>query len=717
MGTAVRRSEPGNWATGEALRAILPQVPRQVSAHVSAHSSLYRSPLAPASECPEVDCIRHLLPGRIVAAAERRAKSIGVGAERVLICADAITEEAYLAALSASLGTSYERLDSVSRGDCPLDDSRLIEAAAAGLLPLRHERGLVWIVAPRGLMARRLADPHQARPAWLKSFRLTSEDRLRQFVTRHTQRMLGKRAAEALHLSRPLFSNAPRRSGSRGVAAIVFAMFVLAFIALAPLPAIEGLSGLCCALFLAAALLRLLSACFTATAAPRPIAGDDTKLPVYTVICALYRETATVADLVAAIRALDYPREKLDVKFVLEADDRDTRGALDRLNLGPPFEIIIAPPVGPRTKPKALNAALPFARGAYTVVYDAEDVPEPDQLRRALETFRQGGTRLACVQASLTIDNTDDNWLARMFTANYAGQFDVFLRGLAVLQLPFPLGGSSNHFRTAVLRKAGGWDPYNVTEDADLGIRLYRLGYRAAVISSTTYEEAPARLVPWLKQRTRWYKGWMQTWIVHMRRPQRLLRELTPAGAIALQIFFAANVLAALIHPLFMAGLAYTLYALPAPWANTVMATAAPIFATSLISGYASTIVLDVIGLRRRGLLGQAWVLVLTPLHWLLLSLAAWRAIFQLLYDPQRWEKTEHGLAKTSRAARLRRSRPQPPEPVGEARRKSLDARRQASDIGPDIGPSRTPPFGKLGPAAPIAPMKLMQAARGGMLG
>jgi cellulose synthase/poly-beta-1,6-N-acetylglucosamine synthase-like glycosyltransferase len=337
------------------------------------------------------------------------------------------------------------------------------------------------------------------------------------------------------------------------------------------------------------------------------------------------------------------------VKFVLEADDRDTRRALARLDLGPTFEIITAPPIGPRTKPKALNVALPFARGAFTAVYDAEDAPEPDQLRRAVAAFMAADERLACLQASLTIDNTADNWIARMFTADYAGQFDAFLPGLATLHLPFPLGGSSNHFRTAVLRKVGGWDPFNVTEDADLGIRLCRLGYRSAMLSSATYEEAPARFVPWLKQRTRWYKGWMQTWLVHMRRPQRLLRELGPAGAIAFQLLFAANVLAALIHPAFMAALGYALFVLPQPWTAEAMSRAAPVFAATLLTGYASTIVLAIIGLRRRGLLRQAWVLLLTPAYWFLLSLAAWRALFQLLLDPQRWEKTEHGLAKTSR--------------------------------------------------------------------
>jgi glycosyltransferase XagB len=406
------------------------------------------------------------------------------------------------------------------------------------------------------------------------------------------------------------------------------------------------------------------------------------------------RSSAQTLRFASGVCALipDYPPEKLDVKFVLEADDRETQAAIGRLALGPPFEIIIAPPIGPRTKPKALDIALPLARGAYTVVYDAEDKPEPDQLRRAVAAFRRGGHRLACVQASLTIDNSVDNWLTRMFTANYAGQFDAFLPGLAALHLPFPLSGSSNHFRTALLRKAGGWDPYNVTEDADLGIRLCRLGYRSKSLPSATYEEAPARFVPWLHQRTRWYKGWMQTWLVHMRRPGRLWRDLGPAGAIVFQLLFAANVLAALIHPLFMAGLGLMFYALPTPWGAAVMASAAPIFATSLISGYASTVVLDVIGLRRRGLLGHAWVLMLTPLHWLLLSFAAWRALFQLLHAPQRWEKTEHGLARTSRVASAQRSRPK--------RRSRID-----------IGPLNVAPRVRIAAPAPIAPLQLMQTA------
>jgi cellulose synthase/poly-beta-1,6-N-acetylglucosamine synthase-like glycosyltransferase len=370
-------------------------------------------------------------------------------------------------------------------------------------------------------------------------------------------------------------------------------------------------------------------------------------LPIYTIAVALYREASAVTALVEGLRKLIYPPEKLDIKLVLEPDDAETLAMLGRLNLGAPFEIMIAPDVGPRTKPKALNAALPFARGEYITIYDAEDRPEPDQLRRALEAFWDADERLACVQARLTIDNTADSWLTRIYTAEYAGLFDVLLPGLAAWRLPLPLGGSSNHFRTSVLRKIGAWDPYNVTEDADLGMRLERHGYRTAVIPSTTYEEAPARFGPWLKQRTRWFKGWMQTYLVHMRSPRRLLRELGLPGFAAFQLLVGGTVLAALVHVLFAADLLWEVTMSGRGAAEALVG----LHAIALVSGYAVSALLAGIGLARRGLLRSAWALALIPVHWVLLSIAAWRALIQLVRDPYRWEKTEHGLARTSRLA------------------------------------------------------------------
>ena len=337
----------------------------------------------------------------------------------------------------------------------------------------------------------------------------------------------------------------------------------------------------------------------------------------------------------------------------IEQDDAETRAALTAYRGRLSVDVIVAPPAGPRTKPKALNVALPFARGTFTVVFDAEDRPEPNQLRRALHAFQAAGNDLACVQACLSIDNTADSWLTAFYTAEYAGQFDVFLPGIAALQLPLPLGGSSNHFRTATLRAVGGWDSYNVTEDADLGMRLARFGYRAAMIDSTTFEEAPTRFLPWLKQRTRWFKGWMQTWMVHMRAPRRLLSDLGPMNFVSFQLIVGGNVLAALVHPLFMAGMIYAVARGAPIWGGEGAETAllAWLYGGTAVIGYLTSVVLGCLGLLRRGILSTAWVLLLTPLHWLLLSLAAWRALYQIVFEPYRWEKTEHGMATTSRQA------------------------------------------------------------------
>jgi cellulose synthase/poly-beta-1,6-N-acetylglucosamine synthase-like glycosyltransferase len=234
--------------------------------------------------------------------------------------------------------------------------------------------------------------------------------------------------------------------------------------------------------------------------------------------------------------------------------------------------------------------------------------------------------------------------------------FDVFLPGIAAWQLPLPLGGSSNHFRADALRRVGAWDPFNVTEDAELGMRLSRFGYRAAVIDSLTYEEAPARFSPWLRQRTRWFKGWMQTWLVHMRHPIALLRDLGVSGFIVFQLVVGGTVLAALVHSIFAAQLVWDIALNRSSAANDDLATAivASLHGTTLISGYLIFAALSIVGLARRGLLNCAWVLLLTPLYWVMLSIAAWRALFQLVYAPHHWEKTEHGLARTSRLAMMR---------------------------------------------------------------
>ncbi|MBM3528096.1 MAG: glycosyltransferase [Alphaproteobacteria bacterium] len=603
--------------------------------------------------CPELDCLRRSIAPGVLAFAELRAAEAGVGADEVLIAAGIVDEETYARALAADLGIAFEPLGRIARRQCPAADGHLIAAACTGLLHVAAAGELIIVVAPHLVDSRRLIAAVRASNGLRTRMRITGAGRLRHFVARHCAGEIERRSVDALRTARPALSAHSSRPRRRALSALA-ASAVLALTA--PATALVVVEVALAAVFLAWTGLRVFGLLSERMARWRPHAIADSDLPVYSVIVALHREAAIVPKLVASLQALDYPAEKLQIVLALEPDDTETRDAIVRLRLGAPFEIAIAPVRGPRTKPKALNAALQFVRGTFVAVYDAEDRPEPDQLRRALAAFVASDRRLACVQARLTIDNTEDSWLARMFTAEYAGLFDVFLPGLAAWRLPLPLGGSSNHFRAASLRAIGAWDPYNVTEDADLGMRLARFGYRTTVIPSTTHEEAPAQFGIWLRQRTRWFKGWMQTWLVHIRTPVRLLRELGISGFAVFQLVVGGTVLAALVHAPFAAYLAWEIATAPAGAILTQALTA--IYATSLFAGYLIAAILGLIGLARRGLIGSAWALLLMPLYWLLLSAAAWRALYQLVRDPYRWEKTEHGLARNSRLARI--TRPQP---------------------------------------------------------
>src|ERR1700728_1601811 len=274
-------------------------------------------------------------------------------------------------------------------------------------------------------------------------------------------------------------------------------------------------------------------------------------LPVYTVLVPMFREAEMLPQLAQALRNLDYPLGKLDIKIVLESDDRETIEAARALGLEGVFKIIVVPASQPQTKPKACNFALRFARGEYLVIYDAEDRPERDQLRKVVATFRRAPANTACLQCRLNYYNASENWLTRMFTLDYTLWFDQVLPGLERLGMPITLGGTSNHFRVDVLRELRAWDPFNVTEDADLGIRIGQKGYRVGVVDSTTFEEASCRPGQWVRQRSRWMKGYMQTLLVHTRRHLVLMRGLAPLGFLGFVFFIGGTVLAGLLTPVF----------------------------------------------------------------------------------------------------------------------------------------------------------------------
>ena len=337
---------------------------------------------------------------------------------RVLIAQGAIDEETYLKALARQLGMVFEHLDTKPREACPLSDERLLEAAKAGMLPLTVHGNTKVVVAPRGLTIRGLLDTLARGSDAKHRIRLTTNARLQRFIADRASGAIAHLAAESLRTEHPELSAGTGRGRSIATAASVAGTAVFALTA----PGIAGVvvETILGIIFLAWTALRVLGTLSLRSVrrVPRPVPDDQ--LPVYTIVVALYREAAAAHDLIAALRQFNYPPEKLDIKLVLEPDDQETQAALAALRLTAPFEVIVAPGVGPKTKPKALNAALPFARGEFLAVYDAEDRPEPDQLRLAYEAFLAGDARLACVQARLTIDNTSDSWLTRLFTAEYA---------------------------------------------------------------------------------------------------------------------------------------------------------------------------------------------------------------------------------------------------------------------------------------------------------
>ena len=387
------------------------------------------------------------------------------------------------------------------------------------------------------------------------------------------------------------------------------------------------------AAFAAAAAIRFGSAFVTRKIPTAPPLADN-DLPVYTVICPLYREASVAAELVAALERLDYPRDRLQVLVTLEADDLETQAALADLILPNFIQIIDAPSGHPRTKPRACNVALERARGDLVVIYDAEDRPDPQQLREAVARFAASPRDLACLQAPLRIE-PDRRFLPAQFALEYAFQFEVLQPALARFGAPFPLGGTSNHFRTSVLREVGGWDPYNVTEDADLGFRLARGGYSLGVLASPTWETAPQNLGEWLPQRARWVKGYMQTFGVHTRgadllKPPSLAALLATLG-VSIASAFAHGPLAVWVLATIFYGLA-TGHVPPIPTADLIL----------LAGGCAAAAGAGYVGLRRAGLPVRARDLLLAPAYWPLQSWAAAKATVQLFRRPFHWDKTPH---------------------------------------------------------------------------
>jgi glycosyltransferase XagB len=374
----------------------------------------------------------------------------------------------------------------------------------------------------------------------------------------------------------------------------------------------------------------------------RAIADDA--LPSYTVLVPVYHEAEVIPHLIESIGGLEYPIDRLEVLILAEEDDQETIDAIRQHEPGAHFQLVFVPPAEPRTKPKALNFGLTLARGQLIAVYDAEDQPDPLQLRRAVIALQRLGPEIGCLQAKLVYRNPLQNLITRWFTLEYAMWFSFFLPGLASLRAPIPLGGTSNHFRRGVIRSLGGWDPYNVTEDADLGMRMYREGYRVRILESNTFEEANSDFVNWVKQRSRWYKGYVQTLLVHMRSPRTLRREMGWRGVAHLCIFVGGTPIVALLNPLFWVLAAVWFVAHPALMHEIFRGPVYYLGLAAWVLGNFLLVYLTVLSCRISRRFDLLWAALAVPLYWVMMSMASVKAYWQLVGTPNFWEKTAHGL-------------------------------------------------------------------------
>lgn len=535
-----------------------------------------------------------------------------------------------------------------------------VRHAISRLAPADVDRALIQRILPIGGSSDRpifaaggMDALERAREAGLAVQALIDPDILLRALQQGLERRLKRSSVYGLAERAPEFSAMRQLTGRQFAWTLGIVLLAMDFYILS-----AGLTALLAslafsALFLAVILIRFQSLLPLPRLRQPPLLADA-DLPVYTVLVPLFRETRVVAGLLEALDALDYPPDRLDIKIILEADDKPMRALIGGLTLPAQYEVIIVPVCRPRTKPKALNYALRFARGSLVTVFDAEDIPHPGQLRLAASRFAEAPWDLVCLQAALGFYNRAENWLTRQFALEYAMQFTMVFPLLAAYRMPLPLGGTSNHFRIAALRAVGGWDPHNVTEDADLGLRLSRFGLRAAMLPTYTAEEASCDFSNWLRQRARWLKGWLQTWLVHMRDPLRLWTEAGTLGSLVIQAMTAGIILSALFHPLFV--LWMTASVLP----HLLTSTSLSVFEIGAAASYLSVFVLGYgvafccaikAGYRIDGKLWLGSALTM-PAYWILVSMAAWVALWEFIVSPFSWNKTRHGVTRHPSARR-----------------------------------------------------------------
>ena len=568
----------------------------------------------------------------------------------ILLANGMVSDDALMAALALQWGAGV--VDVLS--DPP--DPRLIDGMGIefclknGLLPWRRVGGAVVVVTSRPDCFDNLRADLVAHlgPVVMG---LASEPDLHRAVLNTRQAALNHAAETCVPLN---VSCRGFRSDRLQEAAVVLAGALAVLAAVAPQVFVGLLLGWA-VLSLCASMALKLATAVAAQSRPRLSALTPPpigRLPVVSVMVPLFHETDIAARLVARLGQLRYPRELLDIVLVVEQEDSATHAALQSADL-PRWMRIVTVPNGPlKTKPRALNFALNFCRGTIIGVYDAEDAPAPDQILRVVERFAVAPANVACLQGVLDFYNARHNWLARCFTVEYALSFRVILPGLQRLGLVLPLGGTTLFFRREVLQKLGGWDAYNVTEDADLGVRLARCGYRTEMIDTVTEEEANCRAWPWVRQRSRWLKGYAMTYGVHMRDPRQLLRDLGAWRFLGFQIVFLGAMSQFLLAPLLWSFWLIT-FGLWHPSEDLLSYHAIFVLGGLFVFAEAVNIAVGLVavwGAKHRHL--WLWVPSL-HVYFMLGAIAAAKAAWEMLHQPFFWDKTSHGHSDTHVSASM----------------------------------------------------------------
>ncbi len=505
-------------------------------------------------------------------------------------------------------------------------------------VPWREEAGrIVWAVAdPVDLAAR------EALPA---AFVIAPREQIRRTVhAAHAAALVARAENLCPHTKSCRSWLRPIRPAALVLAGLIVALAAAAFPAGAAL-AVVVVAFATLGANITLRLLGLLAACRPRPETPPP--PDRRALPFITLMLPLHRENGTLAQLLAALEQLHYPPSKCEFLLITEADDTLTRASLARYRLPANARVVIVPGGRVQTKPRALNFALPEARGDIVGVLDAEDRPEPDQLLRIAAAFAAGGARLACVQGTLDFYNGRENWIARCFTIEYATWFRIVLPAFARFGLPVPLGGTTMYVRRDVLEAVGGWDAHNVTEDADLGLRLAREGWETQLLPTTTFEEANHRPWRWIRQRSRWLKGYAVTWITHMRHPRAAVRAFGWRAILALNAHFAGTLCAFLLAPLYwtmwmeFAGLHHPLLVLAGLPPASGRVLLGFFLGSALVQYLAGFVALAPPHLRT-----HRWWLPTLGFYWPMASIALMKALWELPFRPWHWDKTEHGTSR-----------------------------------------------------------------------